>query len=63
MSANAQQYWHQQLHRIKVETERLHAAIDQAERQKSFEIIQTIEGTLTRLRASLRENMKEGGGK
>ncbi|MDQ1344305.1 MAG: hypothetical protein QG650_1025 [Patescibacteria group bacterium] len=57
MNENARIYWRKQLSRVRVETEKLHDAIDQGERQRSFEIIQIMEGTLASLRASLRENM------
>lgn len=58
-NSNVTRYWNTQLHRIKVETDRLHEAISNEERQKSFEIMQVIERTLTALRASIRENMDE----
>lgn len=54
---NAEHYWHGNISRIRIAMEKLQDAIDKHKKTECFEQMQIIEGSLSSLRSSIRENM------
>jgi hypothetical protein len=54
---DAEYYWRGKISRIRINIEKLQAAIDEKKKAECFEVIQVIDSTLAALRSSLRENM------